>query len=92
MLQQGLRGACHPQQGLRGASHPLSTPRTLPQQGRPRLCQVVQVSDATTAAQELAPPTITWGQSMAQGPRPSMEDELRLEENCKNGVTYAGDP
>lgn len=87
MLQQGLRG-CRPLAPQQPSSAYVMP--ALPQQ-RSRCCQVVQVSDAQTAEVELAP-GITWGRSMVQGPRPSMEDELRLEVDCKDGFTFAGDP
>lgn len=54
--------------------------------------RVVQVSEAATAQQEVAPPAITWGSCSAQGPRPTMEDELCLQVDCKDGFTFAGTP
>lgn len=89
MLQQGLRGTSSSSLAPRN-NFTCPTPR-IPHQ-RSRCCQVVQVSDAQTQQQQVASaPPITWGKSMAQGPRPTMEDELRLEENCKDGFTFAGD-
>lgn len=58
---------------------------------RSRCCQVVQVSDAQTTEQQVSTPAISWGSSMVQGPRPTMEDELRLDIDCKNGFTFAGE-
>lgn len=47
----------------------------------------VAVADAQT--QQETATAFTWGSSSAQGPRPTMEDELRLELDAKAGFTYA---
>eukprot|EP00879_Flechtneria_rotunda_P013003 GHRR01013578.1.p1 GENE.GHRR01013578.1~~GHRR01013578.1.p1 ORF type:complete len:315 (+),score=72.80 GHRR01013578.1:603-1547(+) len=54
---------------------------------RPRklqLCRRVAVTEAQQTAR-----VVGWGSSSAQGPRPTMEDELRLETNTQSGVTFA---
>lgn len=48
----------------------------------------VAVADAQT--QQQTDTTFGWGSSSAQGPRPTMEDELRLEIDASAGFTYAG--
>ncbi len=46
------------------------------------------MSEATTAA--ASPGTLlSWGSATAQGPRPTMEDELTLAVDAKAGITYA---
>lgn len=49
----------------------------------------VAVVDAQTQQQTAT--VFGWGSSSVQGPRPTMEDELRLELDAKAGFTYAGD-
>lgn len=49
----------------------------------------VAVADAQTQQQTAT--VFGWGTSSVQGPRPTMEDELRLETDAKAGFTYAGD-
>lgn len=72
--------------------HPAASAAAHRKQHRSRCWQVVAVSDAaqTSEVASAPSPSIEWGRSMAQGPRPSMEDEMRLEEDCKDGFTYAG--
>eukprot|EP00878_Enallax_costatus_P007173 GHUV01007517.1.p1 GENE.GHUV01007517.1~~GHUV01007517.1.p1 ORF type:complete len:250 (+),score=59.81 GHUV01007517.1:298-1047(+) len=56
-------------------------------QARCRSKAGVVVSDAQT--QQETATIFGWGTSSAQGPRPTMEDELRLEPDAKAGFTYA---
>jgi hypothetical protein len=50
----------------------------------------VVLSSETVTQQQVSPPAFSYGSSSAQGPRPTMEDELCLRVNCKDGFTFAG--
>jgi hypothetical protein len=80
------------QVAIRGGRCPRSRAAAAGRSGASRSCSVpLQASAAVETSPETASASTTFGCSLTQGPRPTMEDELRLVEDLPGGFTMAGE-